>query len=268
MLDSLNKYIVIYIMNQKIHLVVYGDKHYGGKTNHFLSLKNKVDWFDEISFCGPDDLSEEFKNNKLIQNVFNSQGRGGGWWTWKPQIIYQKLNEIKENDILIYLDAGCSVNTSGGNRFKEYIDMLNNSDYGILNFHLMHPQIKWTNGATFDYHNIDFNSDNALSNQILSGIIVIKKNSHSLNIIEKWRKVVFDDPYLFSNHYNKKKSNANGFIDHRHDQSNFSLLCKKYGSITIPDETYFGPHKTYHGPSGGFGGQTAQKFPFWATRTR
>jgi len=247
-------------MNQKIHLVVYSDKHFIGKANHFLSLKNKINWFDEIYFCGPDDLNEEFKNNKLIGNVFNSEGRGAGWWSWKPQIIYQKLNEIKENDILIYMDAGCSVNTSAEKRFKEYINMLNNSDYGILNFQLLHPEIKWTNSATFDYHNVDFNSDIALSNQIMATVIIIKKNSHSLNIIQKWRKVVFDDPYLFSNHYNKKNS-VNGFKDHRHDQSNFSILCKKNGSITIEDETYFGPR-------GNFTSQIAQKFPFWATRTR
>ena len=32
--------------------------------------------------------------------------------------------------------------------------------------------------------------------------------------------------------------NDSGFIDHRHDQSLFSLLRKKYGTISIPDETY------------------------------
>ena len=259
MLDSLNKYIVINIMNQNIYIIFYGNEPYESKKKRLLEkLKNVIDWFDDVFSCGPDDLNEEFKNNKLIGNVFNSQGRGAGWWTWKPQIIYQKLNEIKENDILIYMDAGCSVNTSGEKRFKEYINMLNNSDYGILNFQLTQPETKWTNNATFDYHNVDLNSDIALSNQLLSGLIIIKKNSHSLDIIQKWRKVVLDDPYLFSNHYNKKRD---GFRDHRHDQSNFSLICKKYGSITIPDETYFAP-------GGGFNLPIAQKSPFWAKRQK
>ena len=37
------------------------------------------------------------------------QPRGGGYWIWKSHII-KKINEINDNDILIYLDAGCSIN--------------------------------------------------------------------------------------------------------------------------------------------------------------
>ena len=139
--------------------------------------------------------------------------------------------------------------------------MINNSKYGILNFITTHQAIKWTNSATFDYHNIDYNSEAVLSNQSMTTLIIIKKNAHSLDIIQKWRKVVFDDPKLFSNHYNKINK-TNGFIDHRHDQSHFSILCKKYGGLALKDETFFSKE------GGWFKLPIAQKYPFWATRKR
>lgn len=246
-------------MKQNIYLILYGNEPYEGKKKNFLALKNKINWFDDIFCCGPDDLSNEFKNNKSIQPVFNGQTRGGGWWTWKPQIIYQKLNEINDNDILIYIDAGCSLNVNAEKRFKEYIELINNSKYGILSFITTQPLLKWTNSATFDYHNIDYKSEIALSNIIMATVIIIKKNTHSLDIIQKWRKVVFDDPNLFTNYYNKMNKTS-GFKDHRHDQSNFSILCKKYGSIVLDDETFFSKE------GGGFKLPIAQKYPFWATR--
>ena len=40
---------------------------------------------------------------------------------------------MNENDYLIYCDAGCTINSVGGEiRFYEYINMLKESKFGIL----------------------------------------------------------------------------------------------------------------------------------------
>lgn len=50
------------------------------------------------------------------------------------QTIKQELELIKENDIIVYLDAGSSINKFAKSRFDQYIEMLNNSPYGFLAF--------------------------------------------------------------------------------------------------------------------------------------
>lgn len=41
-----------------------------------------------------------------------------GYGIWKPYIVNQKLSEIYDNDILVYLDAGCSINIRGGDQIQ------------------------------------------------------------------------------------------------------------------------------------------------------
>ena len=45
---------------------------------------------------------------------------------------------MKENDILVYIDAGCSLNITDKSkkRFYEYIEMVNNHWTGFLRFRL------------------------------------------------------------------------------------------------------------------------------------
>ena len=69
------------------------------------------------------------------------------------------------------------------------------------------------------------------SEQIMSGIIFFKKNEFSLNLLSIWEKIlkknnlIDDSKSCFNDH---KK-----FIEHRHDQSAFSLICKKKGVFSI-----------------------------------
>lgn len=71
-------------------------------------------WFNSISVYGPQDLDDEFKTR--FKDILNLP-HGSGYWIWKVYIINRKLDEIKEGDILIYLDAGCTINKKGGTSF-------------------------------------------------------------------------------------------------------------------------------------------------------
>ena len=54
-----------------------------------------------------DALDDEFVNKYL--NILKHE-RGGGYWLWKINIINKTLKEMKDNDILLYMDAGSSLN--------------------------------------------------------------------------------------------------------------------------------------------------------------
>ena len=58
---------------------------------------------------GPKDLDVEFRNK--YSNIFLQQ-RGGGFWIWKHHIISNLLDKISEGDVVVYCDAGASINLS------------------------------------------------------------------------------------------------------------------------------------------------------------
>ena len=240
-----------------IHLITYGDSIYEETKQRLYNQASNLGWFDTITSYSPEDLDEEFK--KKFKDIL-SHPRGGGYWIWKPYIINKHLEMIKDDDILIYLDAGCYINPKGFERFKEYIELLKNSEEACISFQMNHHiEKKWTTKEIFEYLNINSGSKDIIeSGQIIATVKMFRKCANSINIISVWLNALHANPLLFTDHYNKNKQ-CEIFIDNRHDQSICSVLCKLYKTIILEDETYF---------EDGFGCPKSLKCPFWATRIR
>ena len=183
---------------------------------------------------------EEFKKallNPNFKQVFESK-RGGGYWIWKPYIIFKHLQSLNENDILIYSDSGCTINNNQKtvNTLNSYIEFLNQSEKGIIAVHNPHAEYKWTKGDIFKHFNChfqDLENDNDIdniynTNQFTANRIFIKKNAYSMKIFELWWKTAKENPNLFDDTKSATK-NKGGFKENRHDQSIFSIICKTHG---------------------------------------
>lgn len=240
-----------------IHLITYGDSIYEETKQRLYNQASNLGWFDTITSYSPEDLDEEFK--KKFKDIL-SHPRGGGYWIWKPYIINKHLEMIKDDDILIYLDAGCYINPKGFERFKEYIELLKNNEEACISFQMNHHiEKKWTTKEIFENFNINSDSKDIIeSGQIIATVKMFRKCANSINIVSAWLNALHANPLLFTDHYNKNKQ-CEIFIDNRHDQSICSVLCKLYKTIILEDETYF---------EDGFGCPKSLKCPFWATRIR
>ena len=236
-----------------IHLITYGDKKYEKSKQRLYNEAKNTNWFNSITLYGPENLDNNFKNK--FNDILNMP-RGAGYWIWKSHIIKKKLNEINDNDILIYLDAGCSINEKGKKRLDEYVDMLNKNGEGIISFQMPHIEKNYTTKEIFTYFDIDINSNIANSGQILGGIRIMKKNHNLIKLINLEEKTLYDNKLLFTDYYHNNQYTF--FIDNRHEQSVFSIIRKIHGSILLKDETWFGNNS--------FGNQESLKYPFWATR--
>lgn len=212
--------------------------------------------FDEVR--GITDL--ELKENHPIfwsdhSEFLMKNKRGYGFWFWKPYVIRSTLHDVETNDIVIYMDAGCTINLKGKERLNDYIMLLNSqSTFDIISFQMcMLAEKKYSKGELLKYLNVGDEDKN--SGQCMATVIILRKGEHSTSVVNEWYKLAsIPDLINDKRSLNEDKS----FIDHRHDQSIFSLLVKKHGSIKIPDETYFEPHWALNGC----------KYPFWATRIR
>lgn len=246
-----------------IHFITYGNEVFEKAKLRLIEQAKSFYPFKSIKAYGPDDLPYNFRHK--FSSILNIR-RGGGYWIWRPILLKQKLDEISDNEFLIYLDAGCNLNNSGIDRFNEYIKLLENSEYGAMSFQMsgnkgpggFEKEKKWTTKNIFNYFNVDLNSNIANSGQYLGGILVLKKNKHLMDIIELYIKTLYNNPLLFTDFYNNKNQHSE-FRDNRHDQSIFSLIRKIHGSVVIDgDESWMVP----------FGQGESLKYPFWATRTK
>lgn len=214
---------------------------FGGPTVNYHNAVKRIckeasdfELFNEVYGYTEKDLQQNAQFwEKHGQFITNNQ-RGYGYWIWKPYLIQKKIEELNYGDFLIYADAGCKINKNGKQRFFEYIDILNNdiNQYGILSFQMLHLEKMYTKTAIFNWFNVDDNIIN--SGQCIGGIQILKKTDHSVNIINKW---VENMNYNLIN--DNIQNEKNYFIENRHDQSIYSVIVKKYGSIKIPDETWF-----------------------------
>ena len=221
---------------------------FGGPTEGYRNLVHRVcqqsvglGFFTHIMGFTDIDLKRDpdfwTKHGDFIEH----NKRGYGYWLWKPYLINLVLEHLNENDVLVYIDAGSTINPNGLPRLNEYVDLLNNSDYGVLSFQLSWwPEKCWTKRILLEYFGFDADNETLNSGQCLGGLQVIKKNKHSVELVSKW----FELASIYQFIDDTKISNENSeFMEHRHDQSIYSLLVKKYGSIKVDDNLF----EDFHG---------------------
>jgi hypothetical protein len=227
------------INKQRIYLITYGSGKYELAKYRLKQEAEKSKFFDDIFVYGKKDINQSFltKYKELFDSKIEGGQKGDGFWIYKYYFIHELLKKINNNDIIFYIDAGCKIHKEGKERFNNYIDILNRSNYGILSFQMNHLSEKnWTTKQIFDYFNILTDSSIANSGQLVGGIFAIKKTDHIINIIKLFFKTLDDNYKLITNAYNKIDQ-IDSFKDNRHDQSIFSVLRKIYGTEILNDET-------------------------------
>lgn len=198
-----------------------------------------MDAFDIILPFGKGDLDSEFVAafiDKLHEDV-----RGFGYWAWKAQVVKQAMAKMDEGDMLLYADAGCHLNREGRLRLDQYFEILSpdrpfvifqqdpeDSVFGEVSSNIPSwPNCNWTKGDLIDYFGIRGRGDILSSETYYATTFFMQKTSITSKFVNDWllptRKnwKLIDDSSSVS-------PNLPGFIEHRHDQSIFSILCNLY----------------------------------------
>tara|TARA_B100000902_G_scaffold59643_1_gene66753 strand:- start:35487 stop:36290 length:804 start_codon:yes stop_codon:yes gene_type:complete len=223
----------------KIYFLTYGDNNFYLSKKHIISLAKRSKFFDFCISMGPKDLDYEFKNK---YNEVLNYSRGGGYWIWKHRIISNLLEEINHGDVVVYCDAGASINISNPakKRFNEYINIINSSELSNLRMECEKGYIEkyYTYTELFNYFDVKQESDIGNSLQLQAGHMFFKKNNDSKSYFKEYKKVLEFNIEIITDSLNNSNQIKN-FKENRHDQSIFSLLSKIYGSEIIPNETEF-----------------------------
>jgi len=222
-----------------ISFITYGNEKFTSAKTRLIGEASDIDIFNGIiKGYSEEDLDSDFKDS--VKDAINSD-RGGGFWIWKPYIIHKTMMMMKDNDYLVYADAGCTLNKHRLKRFHEYIDMIKpETGKSILAMELSgFKESTWTTDEILRH----FDVDNAIKNssQILATVCIYRKCPESMSMINAWLETAINRPLLFTDYYNDEAKRVNPeFIDNRHDQSIYSILLKlepyKSNTILIDDE--------------------------------
>jgi hypothetical protein len=214
------------------NLITYGDIYFEESKKRLVTQAKKIGFLNCRAYS-PFDLSKEFINST---SEFITLKKGGGYWLWKPFILKDTFDTMHYDEVLVYLDAGCEINIHAKNRLYEYIELAKENN-GLLSFYLKDKrEYMYTNQNTFDYFNIKTHDDIYNSFQLSANVLIFVKTRKSELLVNKFYQIAVESPYLFADFTNEIKDHR--FIQHRHDQSIFSILRKQFDSVLIEDETY------------------------------
>ena len=201
--------------------------------------------FDQVILYHPKDMPKQIQKSPLFK-----YSRGGGYWVWKPYILWHTLQQCAEGDLICYIDAGCTLHE--GKDWSKYFSYLENYDTVCFQYADNVPEFKkfgststknksWTKKKTLDFFDNYFGNFNHREfNQTLSGIIFCKNKNNG--IIKEWYDLTIKYPYLISDPVGEELKDQYPFFlgNHRHDQSLFTSLAYKYSilkqALVLPEK--------------------------------
>lgn len=222
----------------KIVFLSFADSRFHRAAARLREQAERMSFFDDIRIFDEHDLDANFCErfgDKLRRGV-----RGFGYWVWKPYLIACALADQKDGDLLFYCDIGCHLNPKGKWRLNYYAARLRDSDSGVMGFHLdmIRSEYRWTKGDLFDYYGVRGDDNITLTPQICSTHAFFRKGEKASDFLKEWQKPYYENFSLVDD-TPSRSPNGKGFVEHRHDQSVFSLLCKlKEAELLCGQETY------------------------------
>lgn len=243
----------------KIHFVSFtgefhSDSKYTKAKDDLLCMLDKFNIFDTITIFNKDHLMEDSDFHPHIPFILDNK-RGFGYWIWKPYIILKKMLTLDDGDLIFYADICTSIRVEGRERFLEYIQSAKNNKYGNLFFPYANPQYPricdWCKMDTIKFLDAE---DIMYQSEVVPGILFMTVNDENKKLLHRWYNIM--NNYHLIDDSPSITPNVPSFIEHRHDQSIFSILVRKFYPEAISDiytdEIYFNQRP-----------KEGEKFPIW-----
>lgn len=215
-----------------ICLVNFADKNYHSSQVRNSQTGMKIGGFDKVFSFTPDDIPKDFfsKYEHILSNK-----RGSGYWLWKPLFVKTALDRVAEGDYVFWCDAGADFIAN----INSLIDFAKEKNIDVLPFESQFLEKQYTKRDAFIIADLDVPEIYDSKHRICS-FFLIKKTKLSVQFIEEFLSLACDERMITDSVNQLGKENYPEFIEHRHDQSIFSLLTKKYKFIAFRDPSQWG----------------------------
>lgn len=241
----------------RIKLISFADGAFANRKNEFEKQAEAFGVFSDVEVYDRRTLDQSFVSQH--KEFMTSNSKGFGFYIWKSQAVLQAIADSRDYDLLCWLDAGYTLNPGGISRFLDYISMAQASKYKMLSFYNIYTEYMWTKADLAKRLGVYEDPEIMSSSQISSGFFLMAPTRSNISLVRDWSKISIENNYHFSSNDPSKHPNHEKFIEHRHDQSIFSLLTKKRGTASTFYEV-----QSYQGAFDHF----RKDLPAWATRLR
>lgn len=184
-------------------------------------------WFgkaDRVIEYSSKDIPQSYK--EVYKNIF-AYKRGGGLWLWKPYLINKALDEIKDGDWLMYLDAGTTV-------IRDLHHIVRHTEGQGLDIFLMEQPLlsrQFTKRECYVKMGLEDHGEN----QVLGLLLLLRKSSTSVAFVKEWLNLCEDEEMLSPKKFHPEIAEFPDYVSHREDQSVLNLLRLKYNVPVFRD---------------------------------
>lgn len=219
----------------KIHFLTFG----GGSdcmthaVNRLVGQARSLGIFNEVHGFGDSELEKD-SHFWGTYGSFIQSTRGHGYWIWKPYLIEKVWRNMKDGDVLLYCDCGNELDIQKKDKLLECIDTVRNDlvmgCYPSATRVEFLNEISWCKRDVLIHMGVDNREDILYTNQYQANPILLYKCEKTTQLIHDWAyltkctSLIDDTPSV--------EKNSIYFEEHRHDQSIYSILCKKYGMFS------------------------------------
>lgn len=233
--------------------ISYGDARYYESVRRVSRQARKMDFFDKVIAYDEHALPNEVTMSPLFQYK-----RGGGYWLWKPWIILETMKNSKSDDVIFYVDAGCSLN-GNSKEWAGFFQLMENHS-GIFfqyrdadtypawaqvcsNEKNYSSKIKhWTKPLCRRFLQDYFASDSHENYRSLwAGACVIKNDKYGVSLVQEWFEMMYKHPEIVRDMEGDELMESLDYLNaHRHDQAILTSLVyyrKDYCNLIVIPET-------------------------------
>lgn len=207
-----------------IFLTFGSHDNYLDAGNRIINQAKELNIFRDTILYTSEDLQNDPDFWTKHSDFITKNKRGYGYWLWKSYITKKTMDTMADGDILLYLDCGCELDLSRKEKLLECIHIVN-TDKIVGTTASPHKERRWNKMDVVE--KLDMNKAEYLNTdqrQAGTNLFLVCKETRLL--VNEWYELcceyhnIDDSPSIIKN--------VSDFREHRHDQSVFSLLTKKY----------------------------------------
>ena len=222
----------------------YGDDRYSYQRERITQQACDSGWFTHVHepFTRAD--AERLVSSEGCAEAVEvlNRPRGGGYWIWKPLVVREMLRSLRDGDVMLYADAGCSIVSQAKDEWWSKVRRL--SESRPIDAHQLDAENARKIGCPVT--NAVWSRMDAIMHVLGSGVVpeqlsaflsreqieagrlLILNTPQARALVNEWCELALKHPKLFTDD-KSALPNAPGFKEHRHDQSIFGALMWRYG---------------------------------------
>ena len=221
--------------------IAYSDKNLAFSLQRIGKEAKTLGIFDEVILYTPEDLPDYVKKSPLMKYKY-----GGGYWSWKPCLIYETLKNYEQGTVVCYVDAGCSLKQ--GIEWTLYFELM--KEWDTLCFKYREEMPEWEQFGTKETRIDHWGKKNLLlflddyigssayrkNSKIWGGALFFKSRDNEF--LKQWMDITLNhSDMIIDPSPEELKDQYPYFAQHKHDQVVLTALAYHHRKdcIVLPE---------------------------------